>query len=193
MTIDTSKAYEFAFRGLLAESALDQAGRRRRLGIHEEAELLGHLPFDMLDEERLTAARLMSAVYATIAAFENSVRDFITTVMADGEGPDWWDQKVSSNIRSRAEKRRKQEAETKWHATRGEGLLHYTDMGDLSNIVQQNWALFEPHVLSVDWVKSILDVVERSRNVIMHSGSLEEEDVARLGINMRDWLTQVGT
>jgi hypothetical protein len=45
----------------------------------------------------------------------------------------------------------------------------------------------------VEWATSIFASIERSRNVIMHSGVLDIEDVERLGINIRDWIKQVGS
>jgi len=48
-------------------------------------------------------------------------------------------------------------------------------------------------VSSTDWTASIFDSVERSRNVIMHSGTLGPRDIERVGIHIRDWITQVGT
>ena len=59
-------------------------------------------------------------------------------------------------------------------------------------MIEQNWPRFEPYMLSVPWVHNIFDTLERSRNVIMHSGSLEDEDVGRIGIHIRDWVKQVG-
>ncbi len=37
-----------------------------------------------------------------------------------------------------------------------------------------------------------MDTIERSRNVIMHSGNLQGPDVERVGILIRDWIKQVG-
>jgi hypothetical protein len=34
--------------------------------------------------------------------------------------------------------------------------------------------------------------MERSRNVIMHSGELPKGDIERLGTNLRDWMRQTG-
>ena len=39
----------------------------------------------------------------------------------------------------------------------------------------------------------MFDVLERSRNVIMHGGTLDTEDIERIGIYVRDWVKQVGT
>jgi hypothetical protein len=51
---------------------------------------------------------------------------------------------------------------------------------------------FEAHIPTPEWAGSIFDAVERSRNVIMHSGTVDDEDIARVGINIRDWVKQVG-
>ena len=58
--------------------------------------------------------------------------------------------------------------------------------------VQNNWDAFEDLIGNLAWAAGIFDVIERSRNVIMHSGMLEKEDIERLGVNIRDWIKQVG-
>ena len=58
--------------------------------------------------------------------------------------------------------------------------------------MQQNFDLFEDHVVSLDWARQIIQTLERSRNVIMHSGELGRKDIERIGINIRDWINQVG-
>jgi hypothetical protein len=45
---------------------------------------------------------------------------------------------------------------------------------------------------TIEWAANIFDAIERSRNVIMHSGSVDDDDVARVGIHIRDWVKQVG-
>jgi hypothetical protein len=89
--------------------------------------------------------------------------------------------------------RRDAEESTKWHAQRGDDLIAYTEMGALPTIMALNWEHFEPHVRSIEWAKSIFGSIERSRNVIMHSGKLDPEDIARVGLHIRDWVKQVGT
>lgn len=68
--------------------------------------------------------------------------------------------------------------------------LHFT--WRLKNAMNNNWTDFEDIVGQLSWASGIFDVVERSRNVIMHSGTLEREDIDRLGVNIRDWVKQVG-
>ena len=131
-------------------------------------------------------------VYTAIAAFENSVRALVVKTLIDKFQADWWDKGASNNIRERAQKRMEEEQNAKWHAQRGQDPINYTTFGDLKNIMQNNWDAFEDLIGSLPWASGIFDVIERSRNVIMHSGMLGREDIERLGVNIRDWVKQVG-
>ena len=185
--------YEFVYRGMLTEEALDAAGRTSRYTAPMEAtEITQSLSLDLFEDEFIEPARLMSIVYTAIAAFETSVRRFVYKVLIDKHGENWWEERVSTKIRTFAESRRDEEEKTKWHGTRGEDLLSYTELKHLPDIISQNWDDFEPYVRRQEWAASIFAVLERSRNVIMHSGVLELSDVERIGINMRDWNKQVG-
>jgi len=185
--------YDFVYRGLLTEEALDAAGRPVHFSAPmDESEIGEALSLNVFEDEFIVPARLMSIVYTTISAFENSVRKFVSKVLIDKYAENWWEQGVSDKIRKFAESRRDEEEKTKWHGVRGEDLLSYTELGHLPNIMQQNWDDFEPYVRRIDWAASIFSTLERSRNVIMHSGILEMPDIERIGILMRDWNKQVG-
>ena len=71
-------------------------------------------------------------------------------------------------------------------------MINYIEFGDLVSIMQQNFELFEVHIISIDWARQIIQTLERSRNVIMHSGQLSKKDIERIGTNIRDWVSQVG-
>jgi hypothetical protein len=90
------------------------------------------------------------------------------------------------------EVRQADEEKHRFHTQRGDSPNNYTDLPDLLNLIRANWAHFEAFFPSPEWVKSIFDAIERSRNVIMHSGTLEAADIERVGINIRDWIKQVG-
>lgn len=185
--------YDFVYRGMLTEEALDAAGRPRRLVVDIDASAVAQaLSLELFEDEFMESARLMSIVYIAIAAFEASVRRFVWKILIDTYAEDWWEKGVSEKIRKFAESRRDEEEKTKWHGVRGDDLLSYTELGHLPNIMQQNWEQFEPYVRRIDWATSIFATLERSRNVIMHSGSLALPDVERIGMGMRDWNKQVG-
>ena len=193
MTDTIGRLYDFTFRGLLTEEALDRAGRQNRphSALHD-AVIADALSIDLLDSDLVGQARGMATVYTAIAAFENSVRKLIKTVLLEQKGENWWDLAVSEKIRTRAAQKQEDEEKIRWHAQRGADPIYYTLMGDLESIMRQNWEHFEPYIPSVEWAASIFDVIERSRNVIMHSGTLEQADVERIGIFIRDWVKQVG-
>lgn len=185
--------YDFVLRGLLTEEALDKAGRTSaNLSGIEDMEIAQMLSLGLLDEERLFDARRMAVVYAAIATFENSVRDLIKKVLLSELGEDWWKTGVSDKIRKNAEAKMLEEEHVRWHKRRGSDPLNYTSMSDLVGIIRQTWPRLEPYVGSIEWSASIFDVIERSRNVIMHSGVLDKEDIQRVGVNIRDWIKQVG-
>ncbi len=186
--------YAFVFRGLLAEAALDKTERRQRFGLSQnvDLEVAKRLPIDLLDETLIVPAKKMATVYIAICSFENSVREFISKRLLEEVGADWWTNGVSEKIRKKAESRRDEESKIRWHAPRGDDLINYTEFGDLVSIIGQNWSHFEDHLQSLEWVRQIVSTLERSRNVIMHSGDLEMQDVERIGTSIRDWIHQVG-
>jgi hypothetical protein len=133
----------------------------------------------------------MSVVYTAIAAFENSVRELISKTLLEEVGENWWQTCVSQKIRDQATGRMEEEEKVRWHTPRGQDPVYYTMLPNLLNILRQNHDRFAAFVPNIEWAASIFDVIERSRNVIMHSGTLNARDIARLGTFIRDWTTQV--
>jgi hypothetical protein len=160
-----------------------------------DATIAKSVAIDLLDEDWVARSRRMATVYVAIAAFENSVREFVAKRLLEGPPPreNWWTESVSEKIRKKAESRQEEESKIRWHTPRGDQPLNYTEFGDLTAIIGQNWELFEPHLRNQEWVRQILSTLERSRNVIMHSGELASADIERIGTVIRDWVTQVGS
>ena len=189
-----SDLYSFAFRALLTESALDKTSRISRISLtsNVDAAVAARLPIAALDEDLVSRAKRMATVYVAIAAFENTVRDFVSKRLLEIVGADWWKSAVPEKIRTKAETRQTQEAKVRWHTPRGDEPLNYTEFGDLASIMAANWQHFENHLESQDWARQIMATLERSRNVIMHSGDLGLQDIERIGTAIRDWIRQVG-
>jgi hypothetical protein len=194
--MDYDSLYSFVFKGLLTEEALDSAGRQHRHVFSEgwESETSIRLAIPFLDEELVKKSRKMAVVYTAICAFENSVRDFISRKLLEEKGENWWELCVKAEIRKKAEDRRNAEKDVRWLTPRGDSMIHYTDFGDLVAIMgkPENWVFFEVHIVSLDCAKQIINTLEKSRNVIMHSGELDPKDIERVGTYIRDWARQVG-
>jgi hypothetical protein len=185
--------YSFVYRGVLAEESL-----RRTIPSSDndpsepEEDVRRRMPLESIDDSLVLAARKMAWIYVAIAAFENSVRAFVGERLLEKVGENWWDSAVSNEIRTQAEKRKKDEEQIRWHGARGTSPLSYVQLGDLASIIQNNHVAFKELIPSVEWAREIFRSLERSRNVIMHSGQLKMGDVERVAMNIRDWLRQVG-
>lgn len=192
----TDGLYSFVFRGLLTEEALDKTQRIKKSKVTESeySAIYESLGIEDLDEDLIVQAKKMAVVYTAICAFENSVRRFVGKKLLETVGEDWWNQCVSEKIRQKAETRRDEESKVRWHTPRGDSIINYTEFGDLLTIIRlpQNWPHFEPHISSIEWADQIIKTIERSRNVIMHSGELVNQDIERIGMYIRDWINQVG-
>lgn len=188
------KLYAFVMKGELTKVALSNTGT---ISKHSSSDLLAQeyidsLSLDLLDDELVNTAKQMSTVYTAIAAFENTVRQFVIKILIENKGENWWEESVSDKIRTKAESRKHEEEKIRWHTPRGDSLINYVEFGDLASIMSQNLELFEDHIISIEWARQIFNTLERSRNVIMHSGELGKRDIERIGIHIRDWINQVG-
>ena len=151
---------------------------------------------DYLDKELVGDAQKMSGVYIAIAAFENMLRGIISDMLLEERGEEWWSSdSISGEIRKKADRKQKDEGQNRWHTSRGLNPIYFTELKDLVSIIcnQRNWAYFENLFGDPDWVKHSVKSLERSRNVIMHSGQLTIEDIERVGLVIRDWVRQVGS
>ncbi len=187
--------YSFVFRGILADECLDKNGRLEYYpeALYFSEEIAKKLHLHEIDEKYVQKSKSMITVFTAITAFENATRDFVYSILYDNYSNEWWEKGIQKSIRDRAEIRREKESKIRWHSSRGDDLLSYVDFGDLSKIMtsQDNWVIFEPFLYDIDWVKTIFSDLEESRNVIMHSGILDEYDINRVGMNIRDWLSQI--
>jgi len=185
--------YGFVMRGEVAQCGINQQVHKRRDPDGDiPNKIVDALPLDLLDKDILACSRKMAVVYSAIAAFENSARKFIQDRLLEEYGANWWDKKVPNSVRDQATRRKEEEQNNRYHGSRGTSMIFYTQLGDLTSIVQNNLSAFDDYIPSIDWLRQIFQAIERSRNVIMHSGELCMNDIQRVGMNIRDWCQQVG-
>jgi hypothetical protein len=133
----------------------------------------------------------MSVVYAALHAFENAVRATVVKAMTEVHAAKWWEH-VPERIQKTSKTRMDEDAKFRWHGARGVSEVNYCDFGDLSSIIVTNWKVFEDLLGNMEWAKATLTSLEKSRNIVMHGGSVAREDVERIGMNIRDWIRQAG-
>lgn len=185
--------YAFVYRGMLSEEALDKIGRYRRKHFTPEdaRELQKSLCYDLMEPDCLADAQHMSTVYTAIHSFENMIRRLVAKAMAEHHGANWW-HKVPDRIQKKVATRMEEEAKFRWHGARGNSEVNYCDFGDLSSIIVTSWDTFEDVLGNLEWAKTVLSTLEKSRNIAMHAGLLAREDIERIGMNIRDWVRQTG-
>lgn len=191
-----SEIRSWMFKGMAAESrldALEAAGTSVR-DARDPRALQRVMPLeDFSPAVRRSSMRALEA-YLAFFCLENSIRELIDQRLGENHGPNWSSDSsiVSTSIQNRVDQRRQKEGKDRWHTIRGEADIYYTDFGDLRLIIQRNWADFEDLLPDQNWMIARLDELEKSRNVIAHSNVLDERELQRLRMNVKDWLRQVG-
>jgi len=147
------------------------------------------LPRQILDD----AKRMAERAYPLIYVFENSVREAIRLVMTRIHGDNWWSTKVASHIKTAVRHRMDDEKQNAWHGRRGTHPIYYTNIGHLKLIVAHNWADFQDILPSQNWFTQRMDEIERSRNVLEHNNPLQQRDLMRLQMYLRDWQDQIAS
>jgi hypothetical protein len=192
--INKGQLRNWLFKGLSVESRLDELeveGVSVRASSDPGA-IQRVLPLEDFSPSIRKSA--MSALPAYLAFFclENAVRELVVERMLDIHGNKWWDNKVSTPVRTKVQSRKDKEGVNRWHIQRGASELYYTDFGDLSNIITNNWTDFEDLFPDQQWITSRLNDLESSRNVIAHMNTLDDREISRIRMYLEDWSKQVG-
>lgn len=184
---------QFVFDALLAENSLAQLAETG-ISVRGTAatppivsvEDLGFSPRVIYD------AKKMASVFTAFFCIENAARELITERLLARKGSDWWELAVPQKIKAAVQKLKEREEKAKYHATRSSALIGYTMFGNLSQIIIANWDDFSDLLPDQAWITSRFNDLEMSRNIIMHTGTLPQLEVERIGSIVRDWIRQVG-
>lgn len=196
MTKSKQVLNDFVFRGLLLES---EAEIFRKAGIHVGTDLTATedtlvadalAPFGV---ERRNRALGMARLYAVLHAFENEVRSLIRDTLEEKIGSNWWDTaSVPTNVRKLAESRQKTAEKDSWlEGEKGE-RLEFSDFGDLSAIIVQNWPLFSDIMPSQDWLRQRMSELEKARHFVAHNRMLMPSEFQRIYMYISDWNKVIG-
>lgn len=142
----------------------------------------------LLSNKIISESVEMSEIYPIIYIFENSVRNFISSVLTVRHGENWWDAKIRPKIQEKVKVRMDKEDANRWHGRRGKAPIFYTDINDLLAIIRDNWIGFEDLFPSQIWIESRINEIEISRNVIAHNNPLDKHDIRRIKVYFEDWV-----
>ena len=86
------RLYSCIMRGELTKVALNNAGTVSKHSASDilSQEYVSSLSLDLLNDDLVNTAKQMATVYTAIAAFENTVRQFVVKVLIENKGEAWW-------------------------------------------------------------------------------------------------------
>lgn len=142
---------------------------------------------DLFEHEILNKAVRMADFYVLYFSMENSVRKLITDVLNERHGPNWWEEKVPEGVRAKVQEKQQQEMDTAM-SIRSEDPLAYATFGELIDIFNANWNDFSDILRSKKSVQDTLSQFNRIRNIVAHSCELNDDEILRFKLLIKDWL-----
>lgn len=182
-----NKLERFAFKNLMLETDLKN--------IEESGIDIQHLDTikgidivdtDYFEHDILASARKMARFYVYYYAFENSIRSLISGRLEEKYGINWWELKAPDGVKQNVKTNQAKEKDTAM-AIRSDEPIFYTNFGELIDIINANWEDFADTIRSKKSMESVISQFGKIRNVIAHSCELEEDDILRLKLLIKDW------
>jgi len=188
-----AKMRQFVFNGLLLQDSLETL-EKEGIGVRKSGDLS---PVSRVVEADFSPriwhdANNMASVYQAIFCIENTIRSFIVERMSERYGLNWWEEKVSSGIKRDVTKLKEKEAKNKFFSSRSDSEIGYTMMGNLGQIIIDNWSDFSDIIPNQAWLNSRMQDLEMARNIVMHTGVLPQDEIERITSIVRDILRQIG-
>jgi hypothetical protein len=141
---------------------------------------------ELFESDILQEARKMADFYAIYYSLENSIRRLISGRLSEKHGANWWKEKIPIGVQTEVEKKQQEERDTTM-SIRSEDPLSYTNFGELISIFEANWDDFDDTLRSLKAMRSILSQFNKIRNVVAHSSALNEDEINRFKLLVKDW------
>jgi hypothetical protein len=141
---------------------------------------------ELFESDIFQEAKKMADFYAIYYAVENSIRRLISETLKEKYGPTWWATKVPEKVRQEVEKKQKEERDTAM-SIRSDDPLTYTNFGELIDIFASNWGDFADTLRSEKAMRTTLSQLNKVRNLVAHSCALNEDEITRFELTVKDW------
>jgi Swt1-like HEPN len=130
----------------------------------------------------------MAEFYQLFYMLENDMRQFVSSILFDTYGKDWWKSHAPEAVRTYA-KTNKDKENREGLPPRSKNLIDYLTFGHLGEIIKTNWDVFGglfPNC-EIERLEKVISRLNIARGPIAHCGYLPEDEVVRLKLAMRDW------
>lgn len=177
----------FGMHNLLLETELMKLEDRGIQIEHKRTILKAEIvDVELFESDILQEARKMADFYALYYSLENSIRRLISERLSEKHGANWWKDKVPPGVQKNVEEKQREERDTTM-SIRSEDPLDYTNFGELIDIFNANWGDFSDTLRSPKAMQAILSQFNKIRNVVAHSCALNEDEITRFKLLVKDW------
>ena len=142
---------------------------------------------ELFESDIRKQARKMADFYVSYYALENSIRRLIAETLKEKYGPNWWQDKIPKDVQEEVQKKQEREKDSVI-SLRSDDPLSYTNFGELITIFEANWNDFSAMIRSKKAMKQILSQLNMLRNIIAHSCELNEDEITRFELLIKDWM-----
>lgn len=181
----------FGMTGLQIVTDLQQVEQEKGidLGIHPKESMTRKVSeYEQFEAELRNQAARMSEYYEVFYCLENSIRNLVNGIMVEAEGADWWLSERVDEIRIRKEAEKRREKEVNSGITpRSDRMIDYTTFGELSQLITDNWEIFDTVFSSKTAVSNVTNQLNLLRGPIAHCNATEELEQDRLNLAVRSW------
>jgi hypothetical protein len=134
----------------------------------------------------------MSEHYEVFYCLEQAIRKLITETLEDAEGGDWWNSsRVAPDIKADVASLVRKEKDN-GITPRSDNMIDYTTFGQLSVMITANWDVFEPILKSKRGVERVMANLNLLRGPIAHCCPMQEDEIDRLRLAVKDWFRIIG-
>jgi len=142
---------------------------------------------ELFDHDIRKQARKMADFYVLYYCLENSIRRLISERLKEKYEANWWEEKVPDGVKNSVKEKQQKEKDTVF-SIRSEDPLTYTNFGELIDIFNANWDDFSDTIRSKKAMQQSLAQFNQIRNVIAHSCELNDDEITRFELLIKDWL-----
>lgn len=129
----------------------------------------------------------MAKAYEIFYSLEKTVRAFIEDSFDAAGITDWWTEEyVPQKIKTDTENRMQREIDSGM-TPRSIDPIDYTNFGELSEIIKNNWDVFSGSLRSQRAMVNVMSRLNTLRGPIAHCSPLAEDELIRLKLSVRDW------
>ena len=128
----------------------------------------------------------MAGHYELFYCLENFIRDTVSAQLLAAEGDAWWAKLVPEPVKDNVRKNMQREEEA-GITVRSQDLIDYATFGELSQIIQANWDVFNDTFNNKKATSRVLSGLNMLRGPIAHCSPLANDEISRLRLALKDF------